>query len=538
MQSPEDMSVNAQSISANGAQGNLGILPIGLQFFPELVEEGYVYVDKTEHVYRMTHLGSKYVFLSRPRRFGKTLLCSTMEAYFQGRKDLFGGTAMATLERDWEAHEVLMLSMNRCKGPSAEVVGMEIANMLASLERRYGIQKDASVTLGGRLSNIIEAAYERSGKRVVVIIDEYDAPLLDVLHDEAALREVRSAMKSFYEVLKPADRYLRFVFMTGVTKFAQLSLFSAFNNINNISMDVEFADICGITPEEIERQLLPHVDRLALSLGTDRDGALAELKRLYDGYHFTLPSPDIYNPFSLVCALSKRQLKSFWFGTGTPTFLIEMMRKFGTDPTTLSSVRAKEADFDQSTDTLETIVPLMYQSGYLTIKSYDADRGQYSLGIPNREVHDGLMESLARLYVGNALSDVHDTLADIRLSLKRNDMDGALRLIRDFLKTVPYANVKNQEGHYQQMLYIIFSLLGAYVDLEVRTAKGRIDVVMSTQRRLFLLELKLDKSADAAMGQIDLMDDPARFANAGLPVTKVGVNFSTEERTITDWVIE
>lgn len=518
--------------------GKLRPLPLGEQVFEKIITGEVAYVDKTDFVYRMTRPGNTFVFLNRPRRFGKTLLCSTLKAYFQGKRELFEGLAIDELEEEWTEYPVLSLSMNSCKQSTPEEVERSIKALMRRVERSLGMDTNNDQPLGDRLMEAIEYAYTRTGKRVVIIIDEYDAPLLEVMHDEEKLTRTRDIMKSFYEALKPSDEMLRFVFLTGITKFAQLSLFSSFNNINNISMDAEYASACGITPSEIEMHLKPYVERLALAMGTEYPTALDALKQMYDGYRFSSTSPDIYNPFSLVMALSKQTVKSYWFESGTPTFLIEMMRRFGTDPTKIATIQATESQFDQSTDSLKSIVPLMYQSGYLTIKGYDASSEIYTLGMPNKEVRQGIFESLAEAYAGAAATPMRDCMTEMRKAIFDDDIDGALRIVRDFLKSIPYANVRNMEGHYQQMLYIIFSIAGAYTDTEVRTSKGRIDMVMGTAKRLYLIEIKLDKSATDALDQINLKDYPSRFASYGKPICKVGVNFSSEERTIENWTIE
>lgn len=529
-------------LSQYDKRGKLKPLPIGEQVFEKIITMGRAYVDKSLHVYNMVTSGSTFVFLSRPRRFGKSLLCYTLKAFFQGRRDLFEGLAITDpangCECDWEEYPVIMLSMNVCKSANPDTVLEAIDAILSPYERTYGIVPNEGANVGVRLYNLIAQARASTGKHVVVIIDEYDAPLLEVMHDEVKLNEMRSIMKGFYEVLKPSEENLRFVFMTGITKFAQLSIFSTFNNINNISLHPDYADICGITLAEVKGFLMPYVERLAEDNGIDTEEAIAKLKEMYDGYHFTSEPVDVYNPFSLVLALDRRQIKSYWFESGTPTFLIEMMKKFGTLPTDLESVYARDVDFDRSTDRLENVVPLLYQSGYLTIKSYDAELDEYTLELPNREVRQGLMYSLAPIYAGSAIVPMRDMMMEIRRAIHSDDMDKALSLIRDFLVTVPYTYVANHEGHYQQMLFIIFSLMGAYTDIEVRTSKGRIDVMMATRHRLYVIELKMGKSAAAAMSQIDRNKYFKRFENYALPISKVGISFSPDERTLTDWTIE
>ena len=510
--------------------------PIGIQTFSEIRGKNYLYIDKTEYVYRMTHSASKYMFLSRPRRFGKSLLTSTIHAYFEGRKDLFKGLAMERLETEWTEYPVLHFDMSLGKHMDREQLERYLSSQLSPMEEAFGLLADLP-DVNVRLSRLIRRAFEQTGRQVVVLIDEYDAPLLDVVHEEKDLPVLRNVMRNFYSPLKACDPYLRYVFLTGITKFSQLSIFSELNNIENISMDEPYAAICGITQEEMETQMSKDLDLLASRLETTREQTLERLKDNYDGYHFTWPSPDIYNPFSLLTAFSKGKIDSYWFGSGTPTYLIEMLRKFGVEPSRIGGMEAMAADFDAPTERIESITPLLYQSGYVTIKDYNKETELYTLDLPNREIRIGLLRSLLPYYVqGEGLSNT--MVAKMYGSILHDDMDGALRLLQDFLSTVPYCERTDTEGHYQQVFYIIFSLLGYYVDVEVRTPRGRVDMVMRTRTRLYVMELKLDQSADAAMRQIDLKDYPARFALCGLPVVKVAVNFDSDKRTLKDWRIE
>ncbi len=510
--------------------------PIGIQTFSEIRGKNYLYIDKTEYVYRMTHSASKYMFLSRPRRFGKSLLTSTIHAYFEGRKDLFKGLAMERLETEWTEYPVLHFDMSLGKHMDREQLERYLSSQLSPMEEAFGLLADLP-DVNVRLSRLIRRAFEQTGRQVVVLIDEYDAPLLDVVHEEKDLPVLRNVMRNFYSPLKACDPYLRYVFLTGITKFSQLSIFSELNNIENISMDEPYAAICGITQEEMETQMSKDLDLLASRLETTREQTLERLKDNYDGYHFTWPSPDIYNPFSLLTAFSKGKIDSYWFGSRTPTYLIEMLRKFGVEPSRIGGMEAMAADFDAPTERIESITPLLYQSGYVTIKDYNKETELYTLDLPNREIRIGLLRSLLPYYVqGEGLSNT--MVAKMYGSILHDDMDGALRLLQDFLSTVPYCERTDTEGHYQQVFYIIFSLLGYYVDVEVRTPRGRVDMVMRTRTRLYVMELKLDQSADAAMRQIDLKDYPARFALCGLPVVKVAVNFDSDKRTLKDWRIE
>ena len=510
--------------------------PIGIQTFSNIIEEGYLYVDKTEYVYKLAHNDAKYFFLSRPRRFGKSLLTSTLRSYFEGRRDLFKGLAIEKLETEWTEYPVLHFDMSRAKHVDKDTLESMLNVQLQKYEEIYGRKSDL-VTLNDRMGGLIERACEQTGRKVVVLIDEYDAPLLDVMHEERDLPVLRNVMRNFYSPLKACDPYLRFVFLTGITKFSQLSIFSELNNIKNISMDGQYAAICGITEEEMLGQMDGYISRLASKLGITHDEAVRKLKDKYDGYHFTWPSPDIYNPFSLLNAFVDMKLDSYWFGSGTPTYLIEMLNKFGVVPSQIGGTRVMAEDFDAPTERMTSIPPLLYQSGYITIKDYDDITELYTLDIPNREIRVGLMRSLLPNYIGNNSWMGSTTIAQMYGCIYKEDMDGALCLLREFLLTVPYCDNTNYEGHYQQLFYVIFSLFGMYIDVEVRTPRGRVDMVMRTATTIYVIELKLNSSADNAVRQIDLNDYPSRFALCGLPIVKVGINFDGEKRTIDDWKI-
>ena len=512
------------------------LYPIGIQTFSKIREGNYLYIDKTEYVYRMTHSASSYMFLSRPRRFGKSLLTSTLHSYFSGRKDLFHGLAMEKLEKEWTEYPVLHFDMSTAKHADSEQLLQELNLKLYGYEQIYG-RLEEEVNPNQRLMGLIKRAYEQTGKKVVVLIDEYDAPLLDVVHERENLDVLRNIMRNFYSPLKACDPYLRYVFLTGITKFSQLSIFSELNNIKNISMDEPYAVICGISEDEIRLQMKDDLGGLAKKLEITPEEALMKLKENYDGYHFTSPSPDIYNPFSLLNAFADGKFGSYWFGSGTPTYLINMLKKFGVEPSEIGNNRVSVEDFDAPTERMTSIIPLLYQSGYITIKNYDEELDLYTLNIPNKEVRIGLMKSLLPHYVGSKAPETTTMVAYLSRDIRNGDMDTALRRLQTFLSTIPQCDNTKYEGHYQQVFYIIFSLLGYYVDVEVRTPRGRVDIVLRTKTTLYVMELKLDKSAGEAMEQIDLKNYPERFALCGLPVVKVVVSFDSERCTIGDWEI-
>ena len=513
------------------------LYPIGIQTFSKIREGNYLYVDKTGYIYQMTHSASSYVFLSRPRRFGKSLLTSTLHSYFSGRKDLFQGLAMERLEKEWIEYPVLHFDMSMAKHVDKERLERLLDFMLSDYERTFGLDPTAG-DANLRLTRLIKCAYEKTGRQVVVLIDEYDAPLLDVVHEKENLGVLRNIMRNFYSPLKACDPYLKYVFLTGITKFSQLSIFSELNNIKNISMDEPYAAICGITEDEMLTQMKEDVERLAVKLEITPEEVLLKLKENYDGYHFTYPSPDIYNPFSLLNAFADGKFGSYWFGSGTPTYLIKMLDKFGVNPSEIGPKQAKASIFDAPTETMTNITPLLYQSGYITIKDYNKILDLYTLDIPNKEVRLGLMESLLPNYVGNETPEATTMVAYLFYDIQNGDMDSALRRLQTFLSTIPYCDNTKYEGHYQQLFYVIFSLLNYYVDIEVRTPRGRVDVVLRTKTTLYVMELKLDKTADEAMEQINLKNYPERFALCGLPVVKVAINFDSERCTIGEWKLQ
>ena len=483
----------------------------------------------------MIHL-SKYIFLSRPRRFGKSLLVSTLQAYFEGRKDLFKGLFIEGVEKEWTEYPVLRFDMSLGKHMEKAQLERYLGNRLAEYEEKYGITNPASDN-NDRLTALIQAAYRQTGKKVVVLIDEYDAPLLDVVHEETSLPVLRNVMRNFYSPLKDCDPYLQFVFLTGITKFSQLSIFSELNNLKNISMDPNFSGICGITKEEVLTKMQDYLEEIAIANEWTHEEAVHQLTQQYDGYHFTWPSPDIFNPFSLLNAMQDRRLESYWFASGTPTYLIEMLRKFNIVPSKIGNNRALASAFDAPTESMKSILPLLYQSGYITIKDYNSASRLYTLDIPNNEIRVGLMESLLPNYVAECADEGGTTIGDMYIALLNNDLDEMFRLLQAYLLTVPYCDNANSEGHYQQMLYIIFSLFGRYVEVEVHTPRGRVDVVMLSSNTIYLFELKLNKDAAVAIGQINLKDYASKFALSNLPVVKVGINFDSERRTISDWEI-
>ena len=514
------------------------LYPIGIQTFERIRKEDKFYVDKTEYIYRMTHTDGTYFFLSRPRRFGKSLLVSTFKSYFEGKKELFEGLAIEKLEKEWNEYPVLHFDLSKGKHMENEQLEEYLGYLLEDYEKKYGIENHRNGN-NNRFNDLIEVVYRKTGKQVVVLIDEYDAPLLDVAHEKEKLDVLRNTMRNFYSPLKGNESMLRFVFMTGITKFSQLSIFSELNNITNVSMDEPYAGICGITKEEMLSEMSKDIDELAEKLALSREETIEELKNHYDGYHFCWPSPDVFNPYSLLNCFADGKLRAYWFGSGTPTYLIEKMREFHVLPSQLGKVRAKAASFDAATERMTSLTPLLYQSGYLTIKDYEEKIDVYTLDFPNKEIEVGLFDSLLPGYLGSGIDAGRVVVADISTYIDSGEMDEALQMLADFLETIPYCDNTHYEGHWQQTLYIMFALLTDYdILVEQHTAKGRIDITMETADTIYVMELKFNKSAEEALAQIEAKHYADAFKMSGKKVVKIGLNFSVKDEVNSlDWII-
>ena len=516
------------------------LYPIGIQTFEEIRKLDNLYIDKTEYIYRMTHTDGKYFFLSRPRRFGKSLLVSTFQSYFEGKKELFEGLAIEKLEKEWNTYPVLHFDLSKGKHMEKEQLNRYLLDIIEKQEARFDC-KSNKIDVNIRLDDLINVVYQKTGKQVVVLIDEYDAPLLDVAHEKEKLDELRNTMRNFYSPLKGNESMLRFVFMTGITKFSQLSIFSELNNIKNVSMDEPYAGICGITKEELLTQMSDDIDALAGHLELSREETIQELKDHYDGYHFCWPSPDVFNPYSLLNCFADGRMDDYWFGSGTPTYLINMMRKYDFLPTDLGeAIEVGKKDFDAPTETMTTIVPLLYQSGYVTIKGYDKPTKLYLLALPNQEIRVGLYGSLLPHYLTDKSAKANTTIAKMSVLVKKGDMDAAFCLLNNFLETVPYCDNTHYEGHWQQTLYIMFALLTNYdILVEQHTAKGRIDITMETADTIYVMELKFNKSAEEALAQIEAKHYADAFKMSGKKMVKIGLNFSVKDEVNgLEWKIE
>ena len=519
--------------------------PVGIQTFSEIITKGYVYIDKTDLMWKMQNM-SKYVFLSRPRRFGKSLLTTTLCSFFEGRRDLFEGLKVMELEKDWIQYPVLHIDVSMAKGrDNTQELRKALLMEMEPLAEIYGINEKEN-TPGEVFSGLIRRAYEQTGRQVVVVIDEYDAPLLDVLHEEEQLPGYRRVMQEFYQCLKAREAMIRFCFITGITKFSQLSIFSTLNNITNITLNSQFAAICGITGEEIDTQMQPDVARLAEEYEVSPQEMREMLRETYDGYRFAGKSPDIYNPFSLMKAFNELELRNFWFESGTPSYLLRQMHHFRTDITKLDDLHVPASAFDQPTENMIDALPLLYQSGYLTIKSYDRLMQEYTLGIPNKEVRVGFTEGLLPTVAGLRGSDVQmGFAARFWKALRANDTDLALRELQAYLEELPYVEgfkkkleeVSAAEGFYEWSFYLIFSMLNVYVQTQVKCARGRADMVVFMPDAIYVMELKLNGTAQDALDQINDKGYAKRYATDPRRVVKVGIGFSVEKRAMTDYII-
>lgn len=514
------------------------LYPIGLQNFAKLREDGYVYVDKTTFIEKLTKSG-KYYFLSRPRRFGKSLLLSTIEAFYQGRKDLFEGLAISKSKHDWQPHPVLHIALNAYEYVNPESVIDKFDYDFRLWEKVYG-EENQSAPHSDRFRYIIEQAYLKTGKRVVILVDEYDKPLLDTAGDKALQDTYRSQLKSIYGNLKTCDQYIEFAMLTGVSRFGKLSIFSDLKNLLDISLDEDYSAICGITAEEIRANFSEGVKELADRAGKSVEATYELLKENYDGYHFSPSSPDMYNPFSLLCSLKTREIGSYWFSTGTPTFLVEMIRRMEID---LRDLEHLEEDvnvlMDASFD-LSNTVPIMYQSGYLTIKAYDRRFNTVTLGYPNREVERGFLNGLMKMFTANANGRTEFDVRRFVLDVEAGRVDDFMTRLQSLFSGYHYdqMDLGNLELHYRNVIYLTMKLMGFFTEAEMRTAAGRIDLMVKTPDFLYLFEFKVNGSAEAAMDQINDRDYLMPFRADGRRIIKVGANFDDAIRSISSWLVE
>ena len=511
--------------------------PIGIQNFEKLRKEGYAYVDKTSLIYNLVDSGN-YYFLSRPRRFGKSLLISTFEAYFEGKKELFDGLAIAELEKNWKKYPVIHLDLNAKKFDEASDLVRLIDRQLLVYENVYGtVEQDQ--TIDDRFVSLIRNMYRKDGERVVILVDEYDKPLLQSIGKEALQEEYRSILKAFYGVLKSMDGYIRFAMLTGVTKFGKVSVFSDLNNLMDISMDERYADICGISESELLRDFDEDIRRLGEANGQSYEEACGQLKENYDGYHFNPWTPyGIYNPFSVLNAFAKGRYGSYWFETGTPTYLVELLKRHKYDLYKMAHEKTTSKILDSIDPASTNPIPVIYQSGYLTIKNYIPEPKIFELGFPNREVEEGFMDFLLPYYTPVQETESGFAIWEFISDVKNGNIDGFMERLRSFLSDCPYEMARDIELHYQNVLFIVFRLVGLYTQVEYRTSQGRIDLVLQTSDYVYVMEFKLDGTAEEAMKQIEEKQYALPFAADSRTVLCIGVNFSSATRNIERWIVE
>lgn len=511
------------------------LYPIGIQSFEHLRQSGYTYVDKTQLVYQLATTG-KYYFLSRPRRFGKSLLLSTLKAYFEGKKELFNGLAIAGLETDWTAYPVLHLDLNARNYINREALISELNRHLEQWEKLYG-DEFKNRTVEERFLQVIRKAYEKTGKRAVILVDEYDKPLLQAIDDKFLQDEYRSILKSFYGNLKTCDEFIQFAFLTGVTKFGKVSVFSDLNHLTDISLDYRYADICGISEVELHQGFDEGVIKLAEFNQMSKEECYEKLKENFDGYHFYPGSEGVYNPFSLLSTLSSSQFKDYWFETGTPTILVRQLQKtnYPLEEMTKEDVTADTLNSIDIMD--ENPLPLIFQSGYLTIKGYDKRFDTYTLGFPNREVEEGFTRFLYPYYTPKTLSKSQFSVSQFVRDIDNGNAENFMHRLEALFADGNYQVVGDEEIYFQNTLYVFFKLLGFYVDVERHTSDGRMDILMQTKDYVYILELKVNQTADIALQQIEEKGYAVPFASDPRKLYKIGVNFNSVTRKIDGWKV-
>lgn len=511
--------------------------PIGIQTFSKIREENFLYVDKTRLVYRLVTDG-QYYFLSRPRRFGKSLLLSTIKSYFEGRKDLFKGLAIEELERDWRKHPVLLLSLSNYNLNTENSLENIIIEHLREWEEEYNII-DVSPDLSMRLRRVIREAYNKNKEKVVILIDEYDAPIVAHIENDDKKEKAREILKSVYANLKEMDQFIRFAMVAGVSRFSKMTIFSGLNNILDISLDDRYSEICGITSEELVSYFKKGISSMAEKLFTDFDGVVGILKENYDGYHFTENSVDIYNPFSLMIALEKRKIAPYWFQSATPSFLVKLLQNENEPLYRLLKENVNETFISEIDAYQQSPLALLFQTGYLTIKKYDERRGLYSLGLPNKEVETGLFMELLADNTGLPKYKIDSQIWNIRDAFDSGKPDLALSLIKSFLAGIPAVVTQNKpEIYYENNLFMLLRLIGTDVETEKWTSDGRIDILLKTQKFIYVMELKLDSTPNKALEQIEDKDYTLPWRYNDKRIFKIGVNFSSKSRNIENYIIK
>lgn len=516
--------------------------PVDTDQFQIIREQGLLYVDKTDLMFDLANR-YRYVFLARPRRFGKSLLCNTFKAYFQGQKELFNGLKVMEMEKEWKKHPVLHFTLSGLKNVTVPLAQSKLENLISDYEKIYGRDPELK-TPGARFRGLIHRAKEQTGENVVVILDEYDAAIMRLMYEPERLADMRSMLREFYQVLKDEGAYLRFVFITGVTKFSQLSIFSELNNLNQISLDNRYSGICGITQEELDTVLRPCIEDYAQNLHISVDDAYALLKKNYDGYHFSPKGQDVYAPFSLLRALDKNDTNHYWFESGTSTALLEHLKRYPiTRALDYDGVEVCENEFSIPCESADTPMPLLYQSGYLTIASYDPLLKLYVLKIPNNEVRKGLIDCLMPIILKRTVADNNGLVTAMAKAIFSRDLGKALTALRSYIAKIPYDIITKEEwecnecreAFYKLLIYMAFSMLNSIVDTEVKSVLGRADVVIQTNADIFVLELKVDETVENALQQINSKGYTIPYEADGRKLTKCGICISSSARNITHW---
>lgn len=522
--------------------------PIGIQSFPDIIENGYLYVDKTKLIHEMITTG-KYYFLSRPRRFGKSLLLSTIEAVFKGKKNLFEGLYISKTNWDWNEYEVIHIDLNGENYHSVDILKAVINGILTQFENKYNIATPAD-TFGLRFREIIKTASETSGRNVVILIDEYDKPILDTINDKKTSDANRDTLQAFYSVLKSMDQYIQFAMLSGISKFSKVSIFSGLNKLNDISLSSNYNSICGISEAELSQYFSQGIKDLAQNQSLDEDEIRILLKKNYDGYLFSRKGEGIYNPFSLLNCFSKNEFSDYWFATGTPSSLIRLIEKSNFPIPELEQYECSESMLNGTDIYLKDPIPLLFQAGYLTIKGYDNRFKLFTLGFPNSEVAEGFSTLLLSSYSGelNQSAFLKQFVEDV----EKGDADAFMKKLQSFFAGIPYDHINISkkkpedkkealkgyvEVHYQNVMFVIMKLMGFYTHTEYRNSNGRIDMTIETSRFVYVMEFKINSSAKVALEQIDNKKYSKPFNYQGKDLIKIGANFDTKTRTLSDYIV-